>query len=107
MMMIGDIYVKTSSVIDMINSFYQSVLFKCRYCSINSIKRYCLQVFSNPTKHVFGCRMVSMFQQGLKNLGSLMSYAEPSGFADFFKPIHHLGIINAAILHYSYNKFLL
>ncbi len=38
MVMIGDIYVNTSWIINVMNSFDQAVLFKCRDCSVNSIQ---------------------------------------------------------------------
>ena len=104
MVVVHYIDVPAGSMIDMVNSLNQPILFERCNCPVNSIKGYCFEVLSNLIKHVFGCWVIRMFQQCPENHSSLVGYPESVFFADSLKVVHSLGPIGTVILHSRCNN---
>jgi hypothetical protein len=104
--MIGDINVKASRIINMADSFYQSIPFECRNCPVNRIKGNCLEMFSYLIIYIFSRWMISVLQKRSEYLSSLMSYSESLVSTNSFEPSHHLRYIDIITCHIRYNGII-
>jgi len=103
MVMVGNIYIKASGVIDMMNSLNQTIFLKRRYRSVNGIDRYGLEVFAHQIENVSGGRMIGIFNKSPENFSPLMGYSQAFGFTDSFEVFHHPRNVFALIFHIHYN----
>lgn len=88
----------------MMNSLDQSVCFKGCDCPVNSIKGDRFEVLSYLGKHIFGSRVIRMFQEGFEYLGSLVRNSEPFSPACLLEIVNQHGCICAVAVHIRYNN---
>ncbi len=104
MVMIRDIYVESGSVIEVVDSLYQAILFKGCYRPVDCIKGNRFQVLSYLIENFLRRWMICVFHQRFEYLSSLVSYSETPGFQVLFESVHHLCELNPVAFHNSCNN---